>query len=204
MLYWPAVHPLPMPEPETHIEPTVAEKRSLATRTFSQVKLYADRIKGSIWRVSMVYLLAGVWLWGQMYWPFAFGAWWHVVIALLAAVVLLLPGAVIVLFYVGLKALADIPTILQDSYEAGKTETKTAGQAANIRNELPHRVRIPTLLRSLWNLRGIVMGSKEMMIGYVALFRMVNLVTLIVTAAAFVIGLLETFIALLTIPLRFL
>jgi hypothetical protein len=146
----------------------------------------AEAVVGKVRTLAVASAVAGLWLWGLVAYPFGFEQLWAWPLAVTGLLLLLIPAAVLFLFYFGLNQLIRLPGNLAAMGTAGREH---AGQLYTVSTDdgEPRRSRRRwRFLRTLFELRGLVLESRELLIGSAALVRLVNPVSLVVVAAAVV------------------
>ena len=134
-------------------------------------------------------LLAGLGTWWTL-----FGGWPAYGLAQLLAVglggLLLLPAAVLALFYQGLRDLMALPERLRGQLDLDKDAASQAARA--VRPSPKKGNRLWRFVKGLWALRTAVMESKGLLLRYGAMIRFINpwslLAVLAATGATFVLS----------------
>ncbi|GIV58245.1 MAG: hypothetical protein KatS3mg042_1158 [Rhodothermaceae bacterium] len=150
-------------------------------------------------RLAGATLAAGAWLWGLAAYPFTFDAPGSEALAAVGLVLLLAPGLLLLLFYVGLRQVAALPGRLARTLDTGRT--RTAALYATASAPRAHRWWLARLLRGVLDLRALVAESRDVLLQYAALIRLLNPWTLLAVAAAVVLGAGLIAAALLSLPL---
>lgn len=148
----------------------------------------AKTIVGTVTTFAGVSLVAGMWLWGLLFYPFVYERWWTWTLVGLVGLVFLLPSGLLYAFVLGLRQLIELPEELVARTSQGEMQAQQAYHAA-VQDPSPQRVRrFGRLLRSVWELRSLVMDSKGLLIQYAALVRLVNPFSLLLLLGALVAG----------------
>lgn len=172
------MQPTPMtPTPESRLERVLLAAAARARRLVGKVRVASGLFAG-----------AGVVFWGALFYPFGFEstAAWAGIAAL--GLALLVPAGVVYLFYLGLGAVIRLPERLAATAGAGRVSAASAWHAAVKDSDAPTDQRALKLVGAIRDLHGLVSGSKDLLIQYSVLFRMVNPLVLIVVGLAWLAG----------------
>ena len=169
--------PLSEPTPEGRLERVLLAAAARARRLVGKVRVAAGLFAG-----------AGVVFWGALFYPFDYesAAAWVAVGAL--GLAFLVPAGVVYLFYLGLGAVIRLPERLAATAGAGRASAASAWNAAMKDSDAPTDQRALKLVGAIRDLRGLVSGSKDLLVQYSVLFRMVNPLVLIVVGLAWLAG----------------
>ncbi|WP_457651341.1 hypothetical protein [Rhodocaloribacter sp.] len=171
-------------EPVSPKTPAPPERARLPDAVAALVR-GAEGLAGKVRGVAVAALVSGAWLWALAAYPFAFRAWWAWALAGAALAAALLPGAVLLLFDLGLRRLLDLPRRLSDALDAG-SHAVAVYEAALPAAEARGWRRPWALLKGVRDLRRLALESKAMLLEYAALWRLLNPWTLLAVLAALV------------------
>ncbi|MEZ4702987.1 MAG: hypothetical protein R2834_21825 [Rhodothermales bacterium] len=157
-------------------------------RLVAAVSVRAHAVVGKVRSAAAVFVLAAMGLWGSLFYPFQFesAAAWMAIGALLLA--LLAPAGIVYLFYRGLLSIARLPERLAATAGAGKAHAAMAWRAAVQDAESSADQRAFRLVGAIRDIRSLVGSSREMLVEYTVLFRMVNPLVLAVVGVAALAG----------------
>jgi hypothetical protein len=159
----------------------------------------ASAILNTVRWLAILSALAGSWLWGLVFYPFAsFGRVGILVTALLMVVILLLPAGVLTLFWAGLRALTRLPDKLLAMADAGEAHAGTLWETVSAPTE-PRRVRLWRFFRTVLDLRSLLLESKELLVPFAVIARVVNPVFIGVLFIAFAVSLLLMLVAVISV-----
>ena len=177
--------PLPVPSEPTPPAPVSPGPVASSQPTVVQALVQrATRLIRPVRSLSTVSVASALWIWGVAAWPFGFTAWWAWALMGIFLVALLLPGALLVVCYLGLREVVNLPEALRTVGDASMTEVGTL-QAAT---QQPERRRVWRIGRSLYELGSLAVEAKGLLLGSVALVRMLNPFTLLLLAASTLIS----------------
>jgi len=148
----------------------------------------ARSIVGKVRTAAGVFALAAAVFWGVLFFPFQLSGTlaWLGVLALLAA--FLMPAGIVYLFFRGLQAVVRLPERLAAAAGVGRASAAQAWQAAVKDQESSTDQRALRLVGAIRDLRGLVFSSKDLLVQYSVLFRMVNPLVLVVVGLAMLAG----------------
>ena len=164
---------------------------STATQAYTLSHL-AMRLTQSVGWFTVASAVLGVGSWWVL-----FGGWpTYAVLQFLAfvfGIALLLPAAILALFYQGLRDLVALPKRIRDQLDADKEAAKQASSAVLPDGKKQRkRGRLWRFVKGLWALRKAITDSKGLLIRYGAMIRFVNpwsiVVVLIATGVTFLMG----------------
>lgn len=144
---------------------------------YRRVADLAARVSAGVRGLSLIALVAAVWLWSVILYPFAFSHWWGWLPAVLLLSALAAPGAILLAVHMALRELIRLPTRVRG---AGESSVARAGRAAESVRARP-RWWLP---RTAWELWRLVVENRELLVAYSGLVRLVNPVSLAVIGAA--------------------
>lgn len=160
----------------------------------------AEAILGKVRFQAAASGLAGLWLWGVLFYPFSsFGQGWVLALGIIALIALLIPAGVLILFWAGLRELTRVPDKLLAVAAASDARTGDLVQTVNEKTETRKLRRLWRFFRALLDLRTLLLESKELLLQYAVLIRVANPVFLGVLFVAFVASLLLDFAAVVTL-----
>lgn len=162
---------------------------SLAARA-ARIATLAQTLVRRIRLLGWIGLVSAAWLWLVMF--VILGSIPHFLLAVPAAVIgliLLLPGAVVLLTTLGLESLGRLPQRLG----AGSSSPPSAPAAA-------HRGPV-ALLRKLWSIRREILGHRLALIRYAGAVRLFTLPVLLLISLAILACLFQVVVALVSLPL---
>ncbi len=122
--------------------------------------------------VALTATVAGGTLWTVVWWPVPIRAG-SIVGAGLALAVLLVPAAVLGLFYAGLRDLAALPDRLSER-AAQTVEASTGTYRAATDSSASWWDRLRRLLKRIWSLRSLVAEHRALLVRYGAMLRLVT------------------------------
>lgn len=144
---------------------------------FRRLAGLAARVSSGVRLLSLLALVAAVWLWGVILYPFAFGHWWVWLPAVTLLAVLSVPGVILLVVHMALRELIRLPARVQ---QAGETSRARAGRAVeSVRDR--RRWWVP---KTVWELWRLVTENRDLLLAYTGLVRLVNPVSLLVVAGA--------------------
>lgn len=174
--------------PETPARPEEGVLRRQQARLLARLQpalRIASAILDTVRRQAVLSAVAGGWLWGVAFYPFAsFGRAGVLVTGLLTLVVFLLPAGVLTLFWVGLRALTRLPDKLLAMADAGEAHAGTLWKTVSAPTE-SRRVRLWRFFRTVLDLRVLLLESKELLVPFAVIARVVNPVFIGVLFIAF-------------------
>ncbi len=162
----------------------------------------ARRFTGFFGALAGASMSAAAIVWLALFIPFGPVAVWKIVLAVVSLVLLLAPGGLLLLFWFGLKQLMRLPDQLRSSAgqlaASGKNvlASGTPGTANDKRMG-----RLILLLRSLVDVRSVLLDSREMLVQAVVLVRMANPISIIVVIGSTVLSGLLIVVALLAVAI---
>ncbi len=162
---------------------------SLAARA-ARIATLAQTLVRRIRLLGWIGLVSAAWLWLVLF--VILGSIPHFLLAVPAAVIgliLLLPGAVVLLTTLGLESLGRLPQRLG----AGSAAPPSAPAAA-------HRGPV-ALLRKLWSIRREILGHRLALIRYAGAVRLFTLPVLLLISLAILACLFQVVVALVSLPL---
>ena len=159
----------------------------------------AGAIAGKV-RVQAIFSgVAGLWLWGLLFYPFVgFGRLWVLVLGVVVLGLLMSPAGVLFLFWAGLRQLIGVPDKLLEI--AGQSETHTDALLETISSQTDQGKvrRLRRFFRTVLDLRLLVLESKELLLQFAVVVRIANPVFIAVLFVAFVLSLLLVFVAVVS------
>lgn len=164
---------------------------SLAARA-ARIATLAQTLVRRIRLLGWIGLVSAAWLWLVMF--VILGSIPHFLLAVPAAVIgliLLLPGAVVLLTTLGLESLGRLPQRLG----AGSSSPPSAPAPA-----AAHRGPV-ALLRKLWSIRREILGHRLALIRYAGAVRLFTLPVLLLISLAILACLFQVVVALVSLPL---
>ena len=162
----------------------------LAARA-ARIAMLAQALVRRIRFLGWAGLFSAAWLWLVLF--VILGSIPHFLLAVPAAligVILLLPGAVVLLTTLGLDSLSRLPQRL------GTEVSPTAPSAP----AAPRRSPV-ALLRKLWSIRREILGHRLALIRYAGAVRLFTLPVLLLISLAILACLFQVFMALISLPL---
>ncbi|MEE4638923.1 MAG: hypothetical protein V2J42_09315 [Wenzhouxiangella sp.] len=162
---------------------------SLAARA-ARIALLAQTLVRRVRFLGWAGLLSAAWLWLVVF--VILGSIPHFLLAIPAAlmgVILLLPGAVVLLTTLGLDSLGRLPQRLG------------AGSPAPSNAPAPPRRGPIALLRKLWSIRREILGHRLALIRYAGAVRLFTLPVLLVISLAILACLFQIVVALVSLPM---
>ena len=162
----------PEPEPGGIVRRQGARVQARLRPVVTLAETLVDKVR----TLALVAALAGAWLWGLLFYPFAsFGRLGVLVLAGGVLLVLLAPAGVLGLFWAGLRELIGLPDRLVAM--AGTGEERAGDLVETVREE----AREPFRLRRLWrffrtvlDLRGLALDSKGALLQVAVVARLAN------------------------------
>ena len=151
----------------------------------------AEAIVGKVRWQAVLTGVAGLWLWGLIFYPFAaFGRVWVLVLAVVTLGLLLTPAGVLWLFWAGLRQLIRVPDKLIDAADEGEAQAGTLVETVTDKTERRKIRRLWRFFRTVLNLRGLLLESKELLFQFAVIARVANPVFIGVLFVSFVLSLL--------------
>jgi len=138
------------------------------------VAVRAQSVVGKVRALGYVSLGAGAVLWLLFFYPFASTSGWTWVPVGLLLTAFLLPGGILWLFALGLDQLILLPDRLVAMAGMGEVHAATLTDTAIAPTERRWLQRLWRLLRSVVDLRGLILDSKGLLLQYAAVIRLVN------------------------------
>ena len=145
---------------------------------------------------AIVSTVAGLWVWGVLFYPFdAFGRIWIIALGIGALGALLFPAGILFLFWAGLRELISVPDRLLEM--AGQGEVRTGELMGTMSSAAePRRMRrIWRFFRTVLDLRNLILESKGLLLQFALVARVANPVFIIALFVAFVASLLLILVA---------
>ena len=144
--------------------------------------------------------MAGVWLWGLLFYPFsAFGKGWVLVLGVVALGLLMSSAGVLLLFWAGLRELIGVPDKLLNMAGESKTQTEALLKTASRKTDQGKVRRLWRFFCTVLDLRSLVLDSKELLLKFAVVARIANPVFIGVLFVAFVLSLLLIFVAVVSV-----
>lgn len=198
--------PASSPDPQAAAQPPDAEAglvRRQGARLQARLRPIVQGAAAIIDKVrlqAVLAALAGVWLWALLFYPFAsFGQVGVLVLGLVVLALFVLPALVLLLFWLGLRELIAMPDKLITM--AGQSEAHTGTLLKSVA-EPRRRWSMRWLwrfFRTVLDLRGLLLGSKEVLLQAAVVARVANPVFLAVLFVAFVLSLLLIVVAAVSV-----
>ena len=141
-------------------------------------------MKGLAW----IYLAGAVVLWLVLAAPGGMEVSWLLGFSLMGLILLMLPSGILFLFFAGLNSVSKLPARLMEKAEVGETQARSMLETARASELSTSSERGGKLLRSLFDLRKLVLESKGMLLEYAALLRLANPFILAIVGLATVFG----------------
>ena len=177
---------------ETHHPRTIEQVLNVLQPITEKVHSLLGRVRWIAW----LYLAAAVSLWLVLVLPGGVDASWVLGFSLLGLIVLMIPAGLIFLFYFGLVSVANLPTRLLEKAGVGEMHARSMVDTARSADAGSSSQRAGKLLRTLFDVRGLVNDSKGMLLEYTALLRLVNPFVLAIVGIALAAGFLEVVAAI--------
>ena len=160
----------------------------------------ARRLRGFFGGLASVSILAGIVLFLVLFSPFEAPSLWKVVMWSVVAVLLLVPGAVLGLFRLGLTQLIAIPgevaESLGDVERRGVDAMRSSALSTNDGSWLRRTIRF---VRSLVDVRTALLQSKELAVKASLLVRLANPITLVIVLGSAVAAVVIVSVACLAV-----
>lgn len=133
----------------------------------------ARRLTTAVGVLASTSASAGLLLWGVLWWPLSARP-----IALIAAAatlaLLLLPAALLALFYQGLRDLQALPERLSERTSRTAEQSAAAARAATIDAPSGLLGRLWHVIKQIWTLRSVLSENRALLLRYGALLRFVT------------------------------
>ena len=156
----------------------------------------AEAIIGKVRWQAVLTALAGLWLWGLLFYPFTvFVRVWMIVLGVVVLGLLLMPAGVLGLFWAGLRQLIRVPDKLLAVAGEGEEQTGVLVETVGDKTERRKLRRLWRFFRSVLSLRNLLLESKELLFQFAVVARVANPVFIGVLFVSFVLSLLLIFIA---------
>ncbi len=147
-----------------------------------------QRIVGKVQGMAWVYLAGALVLTGTLFVPFSSTSTLMYGLALLVLLLFSVPSAILFLFHAVLQSVISLPGRLLEKAGIGEASARTVMQAVRADDKTPVDQKKGKVLRTLVDLRNLVLDSKGMLMEYTALLRLANPFILGIVAAAVVVG----------------
>ncbi len=171
-------------------EPEFRQPAGAVATVLEPVARYASSVVGFFGTFAVMAGLAGAVMWLIIFVPFAPVSVWKIVAAILTAGVLMIPAAVLGVFWIGLGQLVELPARLADTagqlgdqgrQALASISAPPAGKKGKLRRVLP-------LVRTLVDVRSLLMESRELMLQAIVLVRVANPIMLVFVLVSCVAG----------------
>ena len=173
------------PKREENKQRTTTQVIEVLSPIVEKVESIIGKIKGLAW----IYLISAVGLWAMIAFFSTTNVMpWLVSLSVLGLVLFALPSVILFLFYGGLKSIVNLPTRLLKKAGTGEENARNMLASARLSNAAPSSERAGTILRSLFDLRSLVLESKGMLLEYATLLRLANPFVLALVGIAVVSG----------------
>ncbi len=160
----------------------------------------AGAIAGKVRVQAMLSGVAGLWLWGLLFYPFAgFGRLWVLVLGVVVLGLLMSPAGVLFLFWAGLRQLIGVPDKLLEMAGQSETHTHALLETVSSKTDQGKVRRLWRFFRTVLDLRSLVLDSKELLLQFAVVVRIANPVFIGVLFVAFVLSLLLIFTAAVSV-----
>ena len=160
-------------------------------------------ILGRVRGIVVVYLAGAVALWLVLVLPGGVDVSWVLGFSLLGLLILMIPAALVFLFYLGLVSVVNLPMRLLEKAGVGETHARSMVDTARSADAGTSSERAGKLLRTLYDVRGLVKDSKGLLLEYTALLRLVNPFVLAIVGIALAAGFLEVVAAVIGLLIVF-
>lgn len=157
---------------------------SRTQRALQVVTDLRDRMEGIFKKVrglAIANALGALVLWALLFQPFDFSSGITLGLAILLGLAMLIPAGILGLYYLGLATAIQLPHRIAEKAGTGKQHLTRAA-------DLIPRPRLSKLINVLWDLRGVLLESKDMLLEYTILIRLFNPFVLVLVTGAVVIG----------------
>lgn len=158
------------------------------TSPLSAVASGAGAILKGVWLFALTTALSAVCIWGWLFSPFAFAHWWSAILAVLVLLLLLGPAGVLFLVAITVRQLAHLPRTLTEKGKEGVDRLAAATSSVRPGTDVAPKQRVWTLGRALFDLWGLIIDSKGLLLQYAGMVRLANPVSLVLVGAAVVTG----------------
>ncbi len=205
--------PITMEPPAAHTPDTPAEEQQPASEgsliqrqgAWLQARLQpvvqvAAAIAGKVRFQAIVSGIAGVWVWGVLFYPFAFfERVWFLVLGVVMLGLLLMPATVLLLFWAGLRELISVPDKLVAAAGEGEVQSGALLEAVADKKERWKARRLWRFFRIVLNLRSLILDSKGLLLQFALVARVANPVFIAVLFVSFVLSLLLILAAVIAV-----
>ena len=161
-----------------------------------------DRVQGIVGKVkgmAWIYLAGAFVLWGVIFLPLNTEQLPLLAFSLLLLVVLGIPSVILFLFHAGLQSIIALPARLLEKAGIGEASARTMVHAVKASNKEDVDTKKKKLVGTVFELRTLVMESKDMLIEYTALLRLANPFVLGIVGVATLAGFGVTMTALISL-----
>lgn len=148
----------------------------------------AGRIVGKVQQMAWVYLAGAALLTGTLFLPFSSTSMLVYGFAVIVLIVLSVPSVILFLFHAVLESVIALPGRLLEKAGIGEASARTMMDAVRSRDAATVDQKKGRVLRTLVEVRTLVLDSKGMLLEYTALLRLANPFILGIVAGATVIG----------------
>lgn len=157
-----------------------------------------DATIASVRNLAVVSLLAAGWLWWLVFGALTLRGGWRIGLGAVGLLAVLAPSVILWLAFWGLREIRSLPNRTRESIIEGRVTADAAWRTARAQADTRTRGawNVVRALREIWTL---VTDSREMLLGYVALARLANPISLVVLLGAVVGGIAEIGVAALSL-----
>ena len=173
------------PEPVSESRASATER---ALEALQPIAAKVQTIVGHVRVLAWIYLAGAVALWLALVLPGGVRFSWTFWVSVVGMVAFGAPSIVLFLFYGAPQAVVELPARLLEKAGAGEAQARSLMQSARAPGAAGERTG--RLLRSFYELRTLVLESKDLLLEYGVLLRLANPFVLGVVALATVAGFL--------------